>query len=121
MTTTITKPPYCPERGDIVWLDFDPVLGHEQRGHRPALVLTRAAFNQKVKLCLACPITSTVRGDPFDVTLPADLQIGKGQGGAIRAHHLRSVSWATRKVQFIVRCPNPIIADVQAKLRTLLF
>ena len=111
--------PYCPERGDIIWLDFDPILGNEQAKQRPAFVVTKRAFNALYHLCLACPITSTNRGDPFDVVLPATLQIANSVGGVVRSHHLRSMSWEKRGSQFIVRAPNLTIADVLAKIKTL--
>ena len=62
--------PYCPKRGDVVWLAFNPHAGHEQAGHRPALVLSPEAYNSKVGLALFCPITSQIKGYPFEVSLP---------------------------------------------------
>ena len=61
---------YCPKRGDIVWLSFTPQAGHEQAGHRPALILSPESYNRKVGLALFCPITSQVKGYPFEVRVP---------------------------------------------------
>ena len=65
---------YIPERGDIVWLEFNPRAGHEQSGHRPALVVSPKAYNQKVGLALFCPVTTRVKGYPFEVVLPEGLE-----------------------------------------------
>ena len=56
---------YVPERGDLVWLSFDPQAGHEQAGRRPALVLTRSAYNRRSGLAIVCPITRTAKGYPL--------------------------------------------------------
>ena len=66
---------YIPDRGDIVWIDFSPQAGHEQAGRRPALVVSPGAYNKKVGLAILCPITSQVKGYPFEVILPAGLPI----------------------------------------------
>lgn len=63
---------YIPERGDLVWLDFTPQSGYEQRGKRPALVLTPKSYNAKVGLAVFCPITGQIKGYPFEVSIPND-------------------------------------------------
>src|SRR6202795_4419165 len=70
------KASYIPERGDAVWITLDPQAGHEQAGRRPALVLSPSAYNGRVGLALFCPITSQVKGYPFEVPLPAGMPVG---------------------------------------------
>jgi mRNA interferase MazF len=85
---------YVPERGDLVWLNFDPQKGSEQAGIRPALVLSRAAYN-RFGLCLLCPITSKIKGYPFEVILPEDSAIQ----GVILCDQIRSVDWRVRRIK----------------------
>src|SRR2546425_1274360 len=80
-----------PDAGDLVWLSFDPQAGHEQSGRRPALVLSPASYNGKSGLALVCPITSRVKGYPFEVSLPE----GSKFAGVILADQLRSLDWRT--------------------------
>lgn len=80
---------YVPERGDVVWLQFDPQAGHEQAGHRPALVVSPKAYNGRVGLALFCPVTSRVKGYPFEVQFPAG---GKFEG-AVLADQVKSLDW----------------------------
>jgi len=83
---------YVPERGDIVWLNFDPQAGHEQAGKRPAVVLSPRAYNQKVGLALFCPITNQRKGYPFEVNIPEGLEIG----GVILSDQIKSLDWRSR-------------------------
>ena len=85
--------PYCPKRSDIVWLTFTPQAGHEQAGHRPALVLSPERYNRKVGLALACPITSQVKGYPFEVPIPPGLEVS----GVVLADQVKSLDWKARK------------------------
>ncbi|MBI3759913.1 MAG: endoribonuclease MazF [Deltaproteobacteria bacterium] len=107
---------YVPDRGDILWLTFDPQAGHEQAGRRPALVLSPAAYNRRAKLALVCPITNQAKGYPFEVALP----VGLPMTGVILADHLKSADWAVRRAEFVAKAPADILADVIAKLRPLL-
>jgi mRNA interferase MazF len=107
---------YVPDRGDILWLTFDPQAGHEQAGRRPALVLSPAAYNRRAKLALVCPITNQAKGYPFEVPLP----VGLPMIGVILADHLKSADWAVRRAEFVAKAPADILADVIAKLRPLL-
>ncbi len=95
---------------------FSPHAGHEQAGHRPALVLSPVAFNQKRGLALVCPITTQVKGFPFEVVLPDGLPIG----GAVLVDQIKSVDWRARHMTHAGRAPDAIVADVLAKLQTLL-
>jgi mRNA interferase MazF len=107
---------YVPERGDAVWLQFDPRLGHEQAGRRPALVLSPAAYNGRVGLALLSPITSQVKGYPFEVAVPPGFKIG----GVVLADQLRSLDWAARKAQRIGALPAAVVEEVIEKVELLL-
>ena len=107
---------YCPQRGDIVWLSFSPQAGHEQSGHRPALVLSPREYNQKVGLALFCPITSQVKGYPFEVAIPAQLPIS----GVILSDHIKSLDWKSRRAALCVKLPSTALEEVAAKVRALL-
>ena len=106
---------YAPERGDLVWLTFDPQAGHEQRGRRPALTLSPKAYNARVGLALFCPVTSQIKGYPFEVALP---ERGKVIG-VVLADQIRSLDWRARDAQFAGRAPDRVVEDALAKLRTL--
>ena len=99
---------YVPERGDLLWLSFDPHAGHEQAGRRPAFVLSPESYNRKTSLLLACPVTSRVKGYPFEVALPIDLPIS----GVILADQIKSLDWKARKAEFVARTPVSVIEDV---------
>ena len=88
---------YVPEVGHLIWLHFDPQSGHEQAGRRPALVLTPETYNQKASLAIVCPITSKVRGYPFEVTLPDDCPVQ----GVTLADQARSLDWNARHAELI--------------------
>ncbi len=105
---------YTPKRGDIVFTDFDPAAGHEQKMKRPALILSPEPFNKKIKLALVAPITSTVRGHGFEVKL-ADTKTS----GVVLCHQVKVIDFEARGVRFIEQAPDPIIADVLAKVRLL--
>ncbi len=107
---------YLPERGDVVWLDFQPQAGHEQTGRRPAVVLSPRSYNGKVGLALLCPITTRLKGYPFEVAVPA----GCGVKGVILSDQVKNLDWRARRAEFICRLPAPIIADVLARLATLI-
>lgn len=105
-----------PDAGDLVWLTFDPQAGHEQAGRRPALVLSPRSYNQKSGLALVCPVTSQVKGYPFEVPLPP----GSAVSGAILADQLKSVDWSARRTAKIGRIPPPALEEVLARLAPLL-
>jgi mRNA interferase MazF len=107
---------YIPERGDVVWLTFNPQAGHEQAGRRPALVLSPAAYNGKVGLALLCPITSQIKGYPFEVLIPPDLKIG----GVILSDQVKSLDWKAREAKLICRLPAATVGETLQKLNTLL-
>lgn len=107
---------YVPARGDAIWLAFNPQAGHEQAGRRPALVLSPAAYNGRVGLALLCPITSQVKGYPFEVAIPAGLEVS----GVVLADQVKSLDWRARDAAFIARLPEPVVQEALAKLHTLL-
>jgi mRNA interferase MazF len=107
---------YVPDRGDVVWLQFNPQAGHEQAGRRPALVISPIAYNRKVGLLICCPITNQEKGYPFEVKLPE----GVGITGAILSDQVKSLDWKVRQATFIVRIPDDIMIEVIGKLGTLL-
>lgn len=107
---------YVPRRGDIVWLSFQPQAGHEQSGRRPALVLSSAAYNGKVGLGLFCPITSQVKGYPFEVLLPA----GSMVHGAVLSDQVKSLDWRVRRAEYGGRLPEAHVREVLDKLGALL-
>ncbi len=107
---------YIPDAGDLVWLTFDPQAGHEQRGRRPALILSPRIYNQKARLAIACPITSRAKGYPFEVPLPAGGKIS----GVVLADHVKNLDWQARRVVFEAKAPADILTDVRERLRVLL-
>ena len=107
---------YVPDRGDLVWLEFTPQAGSEQRGRRPALVLSPKIYNGKVGLALFCPITSKIKGYPFEVELPD----GTAVSGVVLSDQLKSLDWRSRKVKFIQRVSSDVMAMVSARVLPLL-
>ncbi len=107
---------YVPRRGDVVWLSFDPQAGHEQAGRRPAFVVSPETYNRKTGLFLACPITSKVKGYPFEVALPNDLVVS----GVILADQIKSLDWKARKAEFATLTSDDVIEDVAALVRPLI-
>ena len=110
------KGAYIPERGDAVWITLDPQAGHEQAGRRPALVLSPSAYNGRVGLALFCPITSQVKGYPFEVPLPA----GSPGSGVVGADQVKSLDWRARKAARIGAVSEEVDAQVLLRLQTLL-
>jgi mRNA interferase MazF len=112
----MVKRGYVPDAGDLVWLTFDPQAGHEQRGRRPALVLSPKAYNGRAGLALACPVTSQVKGYPFETPMPDDGAVR----GVILADQLKSVDWRERRAEFAGKAPEDVLTDVRERLRPLL-
>ena len=107
---------YIPERGDAIWLDFDPQAGREQAGRRPALVLSRSSYNRKSGLALICPITSQVKGYPFESNVPNGLPIQ----GVVLTDQIRCLDWQRRCAKYITKVPDDLLQDVTGKLAALL-
>jgi mRNA interferase MazF len=107
---------YIPDRGDIVWLNFTPQAGHEQAGHRPALVLSPASYNGKTSLMLCCPITNQIKRYPFEVALGDNLLVS----GAVLADQVKSVDWKARQAKKKSKASNDIVEAALGLVRTLL-
>ncbi len=107
---------YIPNRGDIVWITLNPQAGHEQAGRRPALILSPAAYNGKVGLAILCPVTSQVKGYPFEVLIPEGLKIS----GAILSDQVKSLDWKVRQAKFVCTLPAATLNEVLQKLNALL-
>jgi mRNA interferase MazF len=107
---------YVPQRGDLIWIDFDPQVGREQRGRRPALVLSPKQYNAKSSLALICPVTSKAKGYPFEVELPTGLEVE----GVILADQLRSLDYHGRRARFISRLPVEKCQEVLGRAKALL-
>jgi mRNA interferase MazF len=108
--------PYAPEAGDLIWTDFDPRVGREQSGRRPALVVSPAEFSQATEFAIVCPITSRVRPFGTSVVLPPGLAIS----GEILTSHMRSIDTLARRISYAGRIPATILDDVRSKLAALI-
>ena len=98
-----------------MWLNFDPQSGHEQAGKRPAIVVSPRAYNAKTSLALFCPVTSHVKGYPFEVALPA----GGKTKGVVLSDQVKNLNWRARHAQFIAKAPHMVTNEVLGKLRSL--
>ena len=104
---------YVPEVGDIVWLTLDPQAGHEQAGHRPALVLSPSEYNGKTGLMLCCPMTSQIKGYPFEVL------ISGARPSVALADQVKSLDWIARKAKHKGKASSVEMAEVRAKIIAL--
>ena len=105
-----------PQRGDIVWLQFAPQAGHEQAGRRPALVVSPGSYNDRVGLALFCPITSRVKGYPFEV----ELDSGGKVEGVVLSDQIKSLDWRARKARKFDHVSEAVMREVRAKIETLI-
>lgn len=106
---------YVPNRGDVVALTFDPQLGHEQAGRRPAVVLSPAIYNARSGLAVFVPITSQIKGYPFEVVIPAGLPVT----GAVLTDQLKSLDWHARKARHISKLPEHVLREILLKATAL--
>jgi mRNA interferase MazF len=106
----------APNRGDLVWIDFTPNAGHEQAGRRPALVLSPRAYHQRTPFAVVCPITSTIKGYPFEVVLPDSLPVS----GAVLADQVKSIDRHARRIEVAGKVPDDFVQDVLARIGPLL-
>jgi len=113
----VSSQTYAPQCGDVVWITLNPQAGHEQAGRRPAVVLSPQSYNRKTGLAILCPVTSHVKGYPFEVLLPAGLPVS----GAILSDQVKSLDWGVRNAEFICPLPDETISEVLQKLNTLVF
>lgn len=112
---SMSKPPYLPDQGDLIWLVLDPRTGHEQSGRKPALVLSPRLFTERTGLATICPVTSKLKGLPFEVILT-----GCQTTGAVLPIHLRSVDVVARKATFIEQVPAKVVEKVRQHLALIL-
>lgn len=105
----------APDRGDVVWLTFDPQAGHEQAGRRPAVVISPRRYNQRVGLALFCPITSQRKGYPFEVAIPEGLEVQ----GVVLSDQIRSLDWRARRASHAARLPPSTMSELTAKIWAL--
>jgi mRNA interferase MazF len=107
---------YIPDRGDFVWVSLNPTTGHEQAGRRPALVVSPKIYNRRTGLCVLCPATRQQKGYAFEV------QVNNPDGtlSVVLADHLRNVDWRARNIELIHRVPDPVLADVIARIDALI-
>ena len=106
---------YIPDRGDVVWLSFDPQSGHEQKGRRPALVISPKEYNQKTNLAIFLPISSKIKGYPFEVHLES-----KNINGVILSDQIKNLDWNVRKADFIEKVSKSILSEVIENIDLLL-
>jgi len=105
---------WVPDRGDVIWLEFDPQAGHEQAGHRPALVLTPSRYNQIRGMAMCCPMTSKIKGYVFEVV------VSKSPPSAVLADQLKSLDWRARRATKKGVVNSEVMAEVQEKIAALL-
>lgn len=112
----VRRKAYVPDRGDVVWITLNPQAGHEQAGRRPAVVLSPAAYNGKVGLAVFCPVTSQVKGYPFEVAIPVGLPVS----GVILSDQLKSLDWRAREAELACTLPTDTTSEVLQKAGLLL-
>ena len=112
----MVKKKYVPERGDLVWLNFNPQSGHEQKGKRPAAVISPKEYNEKTGLGLFCPITSKIKDYPFEVKIE-----NKKISGVVLSDQIKSLDWKTRDIQFIIKVSSETVDEIIDKIGVLLF
>jgi len=112
----VRRTPYVPERGGVVWITLNPRIGHEQAGRRPALVLSPVTYNGKVGLALLCPITSQIKGYPFEVRVPEGLAVS----GTVLADQVKSLDWRAREAEFAGSLPAEVLGNVLQRAVVLL-
>ena len=108
---------YVPKKGDFVVLTFDPQSGHEQRGRRPALVVSNTLFNKHTGLAMVCPITNTSRDIPFHVEVPDESSLT----GCIMVEQLKSIDYTSRKAKFVEKAPRSVVNEVLSILDACLY
>jgi mRNA interferase MazF len=116
LATKSGKPAYTPKRGDVVWLMFDPQVGHEQAGIRPAVVLSPRAYNERSSLIVVVPVTRQIKGYPFEVVLPSGLPVT----GAVLSDQIKSVDWRAREARFICSLPEAVVNSILQRAGVLL-
>ena len=106
---------YVPQRGDVVWISLNPQAGHEQAGRRPAVVVSPGGYNAKTGLALLCPVTSQIKGYPFEVRLPEGLPAS----GAVLSDQVKCLDWRARHAELRCALPQETVSEILQKLATL--
>lgn len=106
---------YVPDTGEVVWLEFDPQAGHEQAGHRPALVISPASYNGKTGLMVCCPMSTKIKGHPFEVVTQVD-----GMDCAVLSDQVKSLDWKVRHAKKKAIVSTDVLMHVRAKMKALL-
>lgn len=106
---------YVPDASDVVWLEFDPQAGHEQASHRPALVISPASYNGKSGLMICCPISTKIKGHPFEVITAVD-----GIDCAVLSDQVKSLDWKIRRAKKKTEVSADVMLHVRAKMKALL-
>ena len=107
---------YVPERGDFIWISFNPQAGHEQAGRRPALVLSPSAYNGVTGLAICCPVTSQIKGYTFELAIPEGLDVS----GVVLCDQIRNLDWEARQASFLCKAPKTFVDEVLMNLGDLL-
>ena len=108
---------YIPRKGDVIYVSFNPQSGKEQRGHRPALVVSNTLFNQRTGLAMVCPVTNTDRGWGLHVRLPAGFKLS----GVVMVEQIKSIDYTARKARYIEKAPQDILNEVLAILDACIY
>lgn len=106
---------YVPDSGDVVWLEFDPQAGHEQAGHRPGLVISPASYNRRTGLMVCCPVTTRIKGHPFEVLIRID-----GVDSAVLSDQVKSLDWQARRARRKAAVSGEVMIEVRARIKALL-
>lgn len=106
---------YVPDTGEVVWLEFDPQVGHEQAGHRPALVISPASYNSKTGLMVCCPMSTKIKGNPFEVVTKVE-----GVDCAVLSDQVKSLDWKVRRAKKKAVVSADVLVHVRAKMKALL-
>jgi mRNA interferase MazF len=113
----VAKDRYIPNKGEFIALSFDPQAGHEQKGRRPALVISNNLFNRHTGLAVVCPVTNTFRKNPFHVQIPAPSVLS----GYVMVEQVKSIDYLTRRAQFIEKPPAQLLDEVLAILDAIMY
>jgi mRNA interferase MazF len=111
----VARPAYVPDVGDVVWLEFHPQAGHEQAGRRPALVMSPSLYNGKTGLMICCPLSTRIKGYPFEVPT----RVG-GQAGVVLSDQVKSLDWKVRRARKKGSVPESVVLEVRARIKALL-